>query len=206
MSAGENLKRERLERRLSQADLAQLAGVGHNTIGQIERGDTSPTLDTLEAVARAMGLQLSDLIGEKLAPANAELSVPLPFFEDIPIEGWAEGVDQDVPRTYYVQGHLASPDRITVRVRSDHMYPTLWPGDVALIDQSMKQPKSGSIVALELNGEYLARRLRRMRGKVQLSADNPQYPPVIVEPGDDFQIVGVLLAILHRDLTNLRFR
>ncbi|MCP4902459.1 MAG: helix-turn-helix transcriptional regulator, partial [bacterium] len=141
MSVQENLKTERLTRRLSQIDLAELAGVGHNTIGQIERGDSSPTLDTLGSIAQAMGLRVGDLIGQRLRPAHAELAVPLPYFEDVPCEEWADGPDKFVESTFFVSMHLAGPDRCAAKIHSKTMYPTLWPGDVALLDLSLKKPK-----------------------------------------------------------------
>ncbi|MCP4896687.1 MAG: LexA family transcriptional regulator [bacterium] len=200
MSVPENLKRERQSRRLSQIDLAKLANVGHNTIGQIERGDHSPTLDTLTSICQAMGLHLGDVIGEKIAPANAELSVPLPYFSDVPYEDWDDGPDEELERTYYVPAYLAGPERCAAKIRSEIMYPTLWPGDVVLMDMTVTKPKSGTIVAVEIKRQYSPRRLRRMRNQLQFNSDNPQYPPIIVEPEDNFKIHGAILCILHREL------
>ncbi|HET6949137.1 MAG TPA: helix-turn-helix transcriptional regulator [Acidimicrobiales bacterium] len=48
----------RHESRLSLRDLADAAGVAVSTVHRIERGDVSPTLDTLERIAGAAGVAL----------------------------------------------------------------------------------------------------------------------------------------------------
>lgn len=49
-----NLKRLRLERGLSQEELADLAGLNRNYVGMVERQENAPTVDTLEALAKAL--------------------------------------------------------------------------------------------------------------------------------------------------------
>lgn len=62
MSLSENVKKYRSEKRLSQAELAQKAGLSQQLISQIERGvNRSMTTDNLVALARALGCQVTDL-------------------------------------------------------------------------------------------------------------------------------------------------
>jgi transcriptional regulator with XRE-family HTH domain len=49
-----NLKRLRRERGLSQEELADLAGLNRNYVGMVERRENAPTIDTLEALAKAL--------------------------------------------------------------------------------------------------------------------------------------------------------
>lgn len=51
-----NLKRLRMERGLSQEKLADLAGLNRNYIGMIEREENAPTVDTLEALSKALAI------------------------------------------------------------------------------------------------------------------------------------------------------
>jgi DNA-binding XRE family transcriptional regulator len=48
----------RLEQGLSQAQLAQRSGLQQSAIARIEKGETSPTLDSLLKLARALNRQL----------------------------------------------------------------------------------------------------------------------------------------------------
>ena len=59
------LKLARLERDLSQADLAQAVGVTRQTIGLIESGNYNPTLKLCVAICQALGKTLNDLFWEE---------------------------------------------------------------------------------------------------------------------------------------------
>jgi len=58
-----NLKSERLRRKLSQETLAGKAGLSVSYISMLERGQRTPPLDTLEALAKALGVGPASLIG-----------------------------------------------------------------------------------------------------------------------------------------------
>jgi len=55
------LKLARVERNLTQAELAELVGVTRQTIGLIEGGGYNPTLQLCIRLARATGKSLDDL-------------------------------------------------------------------------------------------------------------------------------------------------
>lgn len=59
---GKHLKSIRLEKGLSQEDLANDADIPINQIGRIERGEVNPSLSTLEAIAKAVDLKLHELL------------------------------------------------------------------------------------------------------------------------------------------------
>lgn len=60
---GPVLRETRLRAKLTQEALAHAAGVHPTYISQVERGLLSPTLDKLDALARALGVRPSTLIG-----------------------------------------------------------------------------------------------------------------------------------------------
>jgi len=58
-----NIKKYRKEKGLSQDKLARLADVAHATIIKIESGGIqSPTIDTVQKIAKALGVGLEDLM------------------------------------------------------------------------------------------------------------------------------------------------
>ena len=59
------LKLARVERDLSQEDLANLVGVTRQTIGLIEAGNYNPTLRLCVAICSALGKTLDDLFWEE---------------------------------------------------------------------------------------------------------------------------------------------
>lgn len=59
---GLKVKIERVKLGISQEKLAEIAGLNRNSIGSIERGETSPTLDTIDSLAKAFGLSLQEIM------------------------------------------------------------------------------------------------------------------------------------------------
>lgn len=59
---GRVIRLERERRQLSQEALAELAGINRSFIGEIERGEATPTIATLQKLADALGMKLSELI------------------------------------------------------------------------------------------------------------------------------------------------
>lgn len=58
---GLKVKLERTKRKISQEKLAELSGLSKNFVGAIERGESSPTVDTLAKIADAFELTFSEL-------------------------------------------------------------------------------------------------------------------------------------------------
>lgn len=56
------IKLERNKRDLSQLELANKAGLDKNTIWKIETGQASPTLETLEKIAKAFDMDFNALM------------------------------------------------------------------------------------------------------------------------------------------------
>src|SRR6202034_2116265 len=57
-----SLRRERARTGLSLTDLAKRAGIAKSTLSQLENGVGNPSLETLWALARALGVPLSRLV------------------------------------------------------------------------------------------------------------------------------------------------
>ena len=60
----QNLRALRLQKKRSQESLAQKAGLSVSYISMLERGQRSPPLDTLEALAEALGISPLALLQE----------------------------------------------------------------------------------------------------------------------------------------------
>lgn len=63
-TVGENLRRHRVRRGLSMEKLAQLSGVSRSMLGQIELGQSTPTIKTVWRIASALKIPFASLIVE----------------------------------------------------------------------------------------------------------------------------------------------
>jgi transcriptional regulator with XRE-family HTH domain len=68
MPIGDHIRDLRWDRRLKQGELAHRAGIAQNTLSQIELGKTTPSVPTLEKIARGLDVDLSELLLEEPVP------------------------------------------------------------------------------------------------------------------------------------------
>ena len=61
-TVGANVRRLRLARGFSLAELGRRAGLAKGTLTQLEAGRANPTIDTLHTLTRALGATLGDLV------------------------------------------------------------------------------------------------------------------------------------------------
>ena len=59
---GKRIKIERIMRNWTMEYLAEKANLGTATIGNIESGSSSPTLDTIEKLANGLGFKIHELL------------------------------------------------------------------------------------------------------------------------------------------------
>jgi transcriptional regulator with XRE-family HTH domain len=59
---GQNLRKFRLKKNLSQDNLAKILDVDRAYISNIENGRMNPTLSTLEKISNALGISSSELL------------------------------------------------------------------------------------------------------------------------------------------------
>lgn len=64
---GQNLRRLRVRRALSLEKLSRLSGVSRAMLGQIELGQSAPTINVLWKISTALGVPFSGLIGQRQA-------------------------------------------------------------------------------------------------------------------------------------------
>jgi len=76
---GSQLRRRRTQRGLSAAELARQAGISKATLSGLEAGRANPTVDTLDALAVALRIPLTDLLTHGTDPAPVLLrGTPMP--------------------------------------------------------------------------------------------------------------------------------
>ncbi|HVI75915.1 MAG TPA: helix-turn-helix transcriptional regulator [Anaeromyxobacteraceae bacterium] len=60
-----NVRRLRAKKKLSQKSLADKVGISVSYVSMLERGQRSPPLETVEKMARALGVTPANLLGGK---------------------------------------------------------------------------------------------------------------------------------------------
>ena len=66
--AHEIIKNKRLELGLSQKQLADKAGLSHNTVYNLETNRVSTNLETYEKICKVLGIKLSSILEQQKSP------------------------------------------------------------------------------------------------------------------------------------------
>lgn len=61
---GKRIRRLRLDADLTQKGLSEKSDVDANTIARLERGEHTATTPTLKSLAKALGVKISDILGD----------------------------------------------------------------------------------------------------------------------------------------------
>ena len=91
----ENIRRMRREKGLSQQELAELAGVGQDSISAIETGKHEPHPRTLRKLAQALDVEVADFFKEPVPLAEAPISSGPPRVSKERLQEHFEDVRQD---------------------------------------------------------------------------------------------------------------
>ncbi len=73
----ERVRELRLARGLTQEALCERAGISLDAVTRIERGSRVPTIDTIERLAGALGVAVTDLFGPSSAPRTPKTPAAL---------------------------------------------------------------------------------------------------------------------------------
>jgi len=73
----------------------------------------------------------------------------------------------------------------------------IFDGDILVVDKAVT-PRHGHIVVAFVNGGRLVKRLHSRHGQVALIAENPAYPPLVIQEGAELVIWGVVVGKFKR--------
>ena len=108
---------------------------------------------------------------------------------------------EHVTQTYCVESSLFQhkPDYL-LKVRGVSMRDAgIMDGDLLAV-QATPEARNGQIVVARLNDEVTVKRFRRTAQGVQLLAENPDYPPIVVAHDETFAIEGVAVGLIRNAL------
>ena len=108
---------------------------------------------------------------------------------------------EHVDQTFYVESSLfqRKPDYL-LKVRGMSMRDAgIMDGDLLAV-QSTREAKNGQIVVARLGDEVTVKRFKRNRDIIELHPENPEYPTIIVEPGESFEIEGLAVGLIRNTM------
>lgn len=186
-------KQRKKELKLTHDELAEISGVSRRTIAGIFSGDparSSPTLNTIEAIEKALGIK-NNLVLKDEVELNDNYLVPLlgSVVAGVPIEA-----QQDLEGYIYIS-HRPAEEYFALRVHGDSMRNANITDKSIIICHKQETAESGEIIVAMLNGEQTVKRYKVHNGDIYLMSENPDYMPMPVTPTDEFLILGKAVEI-----------
>ena len=118
------------------------------------------------------------------APARADAAMRLPRLDVAASAGPGADVDDEVELgASYLPVELARQlglrEGSVIRVRGTSMEPGLLDGDQIVVDAAQRAPgAAGGLFVIRLDGAVMVKRVRRERGRLVATSDNPDAPAV----------------------------
>ena len=195
---GENLKKIRKAKKMTQKDLAQKSGVKQSVISDLETGNAKSTGSILE-LSNALGVTAEELrkgVFDETEQSNvAPLTVRM-----APVLSWVQaGIFTNVQAVdmSQVEEWLPLPgdcdDCFYLKVQGMSNHPTFHEGDYILVDPTVQYSdmQSGDMIVVRKHDDATFKRLViETDGARYLQALNPEFKPNIIPLDEDCVFVG----------------
>jgi repressor LexA len=166
-------------------------------------------IELVSGTSRGIRLRRADLQSINDA-RDRQLALPLPGLAQLvlPLIGRVAAgspilAQEHVDQTYAVEPGLfqRTPDYL-LRVRGMSMRDVgILDGDLLAV-ASAREARNGQIVVARLGDDVTVKRYMRLRDHIELRAENPDYPTIVVEPGEPFEIEGLAVGLIRNSFQN----
>ena len=203
---GENLKKIRKAKKMTQKELAQKSGVKQSVISDLETGNAKSTGSILE-LANALGVTAEELkkgVFDETSLTNVATVVP----RMAPVLSWVQaGTMTNVQAVdmSQVEEWLPIPDGdcekcFYLKVQGLSNYPEFHEGDYILVDPTLpfSDMNSGDIIVVRKFDDATFKRLViEPDGTKYLQAINPEFKPNVILLDQDCEFVGEVVDCIR---------
>ena len=191
---GQNLRKYRRERGLTQEALAKQCGCRQGYISSLERGAFSPSMAIVEKVAAAFGLSPAELLmadeqetpagfsgeGIPILNARSRSRLPSPVIEGDRVVGDSKKI--------LCLPDVRGGDAFAAYLPDDAMVPDFGKGDLVVFSL-VQDVEDGAAALVDLgDGHVLFRRVLRFPGGLRLEANRPSVEPVMLKEPKDIRM------------------
>ncbi len=195
------LSRLRLERGLSQQELANRLNTTAVSIGRYEREDQRLTLPLLRRLAKTLGVTIAEIVGEaRVSPEH----LPVPVF-DLRASAGAGAIASDAPASEHLMFREQWLRRISTDVKAlfvleisgDSMWDTLHDGDHVLVDRAQTNARREGLYVIRIDDMLQVKRISMhpVSKLLTIKSDNPAYRTYDNIPPEDIAVMGRVVWI-----------
>jgi DNA polymerase V len=136
----------------------------------------------------------------KIFPADTDKKIQLPFYTEKLSAGFPSPANDYLEKSLDLNEFLIKnpPATFFVEIQGDSMIGAgIHSGDILIVDRSLEAVHNKIVVAV-VNGEFTVKRLYWVKKTVKLMAENPNYKPIEIKEGVEFEIWGVATTVIHK--------
>jgi repressor LexA len=134
--------------------------------------------------------------GIKILPKNRMLPLLGKVAAGLPIEHAIHHEEIEVPSTMIE----SERPHFALKVKGDSMIDVgILDGDYIVVREQGHADSKQLVVAM-INNEAVIKRLVRKKAQIELHSENEKYKPIIVDPDDEFRILGIFVGLMRMNL------
>lgn len=202
---GERIRSERERQKITRVDLARAGGIAPTTLSDLELG-LSKSTTALHKIASRLGVR-PEWLESGRGPKEPTVGDELGSWADVTGYSQTAALGDGANPEAYSEAHKLKFRSSSLRKKGlnpadlhvyygdgDSMEPRIHNGDAILFDTSDTRIVDNRIYVVRYDGHIYAKRLQVHGDLVFIESDNTADPkwrrPVLVQPGDDFEVIG----------------
>ena len=135
----------------------------------------------------------------ELYTSDTSTTLNMPYFENGVSAGFPSPAEDHMHSKIDLNNLLIENPSATyyVRVNGDSMLGAgILSGDLLIVDRSI-EVTNNCIVVAHLDGEFTVKRIKKIKKKIFLQAENNNYKPIEITKEMDFELFGVVAHAIH---------
>ena len=135
----------------------------------------------------------------ELYTSDTSTTLSMPYFENGVSAGFPSPAEDHMHSKIDLNNILIENPSATyyVRVNGDSMLGAgILSGDLLIVDRSI-EVTNNCIVVAHLDGEFTVKRIKKIKNKIFLQAENNNYKPIEITKEMDFELFGVVAHAIH---------
>ena len=135
----------------------------------------------------------------ELYASDTRTTLNIPYFENGVSAGFPSPAEDHMHSKIDLNNLLIENPSATyyVRVNGDSMSGAgILSGDLLIVDRSI-EVTNNCIVVAHLDGEFTVKRIKKIKKKIFLQAENNNYKPIEITKEMDFELFGVVAHAIH---------
>ena len=201
----EKLKELRKSKGKTQKQLSEFLGISQQAYATYELATRTPPIDIIEKLADYFNVSVDYLLGRNTDPLDAMVKqiggIPYEVEKNaIPILGRvAAGIPLEAQQEYigYTYTNLKPANEyFALQVEGESMKNAgIRHGSIVTVHRQDDANDGDIVVALVDSQDATVKRFKKLDNAIVLMPDNPDFQPIVITPGIEFHILGVVKKV-----------